>query len=328
MRGIIQRLNIDAYIVLLVTMVVLASLLPARGVGATIAGICANIGIVLLFFMHGARLSRQAVVDGLRHWKLHAAVGAMTYTLFPTLGLAIRSLPFIDPSLATGILFLTLLPSTVQSSIAFTAMARGNVAGAVCSASFSNLAGIFITPLLAAALITGKHGGFSTDAVKTIALQLLLPFLTGHFLRPWIGDWIARQKKMLTFVDRGSILLVVYTAFSAAVVAGLWSKVSLADLLIIALLSGLLLTVVLSVSHFFGLWLGFNREDRIVLQFCGSKKSLASGVPMASVLFATSQVGAIILPLMFFHQIQLMVCAVLARRYADQQVSAVASQAA
>jgi len=203
MNGLLKRLNIDAYILLLVTMVALASVLPARGVGATIAGICANVGIVLLFFLHGARLSRQAVIDGVRHWRLHAAVAAMTYILFPILGIAVRALPFVDPSLATGILFLTLLPSTVQSSIAFTAMAKGNVAGAVCSASFSNLAGIFITPLFAALLITGKHGGFSTDAVTTIALQLLLPFLTGHLLRPWIGDWINRQKRLLTIVDRG-----------------------------------------------------------------------------------------------------------------------------
>lgn len=318
MNGLLKRLNIDAYILLLATMVALASVLPARGIGATIAGICANIGIVLLFFMHGARLSRQAVIDGVRHWRLHAAVAAMTYLLFPVLGIAIWTLPFIDPSLATGILFLTLLPSTVQSSIAFTAMAKGNVAGAVCSASFSNLAGIFITPLLAALLITGKHGGFSTDAVTTIAGQLLLPFLTGHLLRPWIGAWITRQKKLLTIVDRGSILLVVYTAFSAAVVAGLWSKVSMADLGEIAALSGALLAVVLVVSDFVGKRLGFNREDRIVLQFCGSKKSLASGVPMAGVLFSASQVGAIILPLMFFHQIQLMICALLARRYAER----------
>lgn len=318
MNGLVKRLNIDAYILLLVTMVALASVLPARGVGATIAGICANTGIVLLFFLHGARLSRQAVVDGLRHWRLHVAVAAMTYLLFPILGVAIRALPFVDPSLATGILFLTLLPSTVQSSIAFTAMAKGNVAGAVCSASFSNLAGIFITPLFAALLITGKHGGFSTDAVTTIALQLLLPFLTGHFLRPWIGAWITTQKKLLTIVDRGSILLVVYTAFSAAVVAGLWSRVSMTDLAAIVVLSGALLTVVLVVSYFVSKCLGFNREDRIVLQFCGSKKSLASGVPMAGVLFSTSQVGAIILPLMIFHQIQLMICAVLARRYAER----------
>ena len=316
MKALLARLNIDSYILLLVGMVLLASFLPVRGMAATVAGGCADIGIVILFFMHGARLSRQAVIDGARHWRLHLTVALMTFAVFPLLGLAVRAIPGIDPALGTGMLFLTLLPSTVQSSIAFTAMARGNVAAAVCSASFSNLAGIFITPLLVAFLITGRQGGFSGDAVVTIAVQLLLPFLAGHFLRPWIGAWIARQKKLLTMVDRGSILLVGYTAFSAAVVEGLWNRVTPDDLARIAGLSVLLLSVVLLLSHALGKWLGFNREDSIVLQFCGSKKSLASGVPMAGVLFSASQVGAIILPLMFFHQIQLMVCAVLARRYA------------
>lgn len=317
-KSILTRINIDAYILLLVGTVALASVVPARGIGATIAGVCANVGIVLLFFLHGARLSRQAVIDGVRHWRLHSAVAAMTYVLFPILGLGIRALPFLDPSLGAGFLFLTLLPSTVQSSIAFTAIAKGNVAGAVCSASFSNLAGIFITPLLAALLISGKHGGFSTDAVSTIALQLLLPFMAGHLLRPWIGGWIARQKKLLTTVDRGSILLVVYSAFSAAVVAGLWSKVSVLDLGWIALVSVAMLGVMLLASLALGRYLGFGREDRIVLQFCGSKKSLASGVPMAGVLFLPAQVGTIILPLMFFHQVQLMACAILAKRYAER----------
>lgn len=315
MPSIFARLNIDMYIILLVSMVVLASFFPARGAWADILGICADAGIVILFFMHGARLSRKAVIDGVRHWRLHTAVGAVTYGVFPILGLAISSLPFIDRTLATGILFLTLLPSTVQSSIAFTAMAKGNVAGAVCSASFSNLAGIFLTPALVALLITGGHGGVTFGMVLTIVFQLLVPFLGGHFLRPQIGSWIDRQKKLLMIVDRGSILLIVFTAFSAAVVDGLWTQVSAADLAAIALASLSLLAFVLVLTAVMARWLGFPREDAIVLQFCGSKKSLASGVPMAGVLFPAAQVGAIVLPLMFFHQIQLMICAVLARRY-------------
>ena len=217
-----------------------------------------------------------------------------------------------------GLLFLTLLPSTVQSSIAFTAIAGGNVAAAVCSASFSNLAGIFLTPLLTALLITGKQGGFSTDPVVAISLQLLLPFLLGQALRPWIGSFVTRHKKVLGYVDRGSILMVVYTAFGAAVLEGLWSEVTPSELGLIAGLSLAMLALVLMAAVLMGRVLGFSREDRIVLVFCGSKKSLATGVPLASVLFASSQVGAIVLPLMFFHQIQLMVCAVLARRFAAQ----------
>jgi solute carrier family 10 (sodium/bile acid cotransporter), member 7 len=315
MNRLLARLNIDPYVLLLAAMVVLASLLPARGIWADVAGGIADVGIALLFFLHGARLSREAVLDGARNWRLHLSVAATTFAVFPLLGLGIHAIPGLDPAIATGMLFLTLLPSTVQSSIAFTAMARGNVAAAVCSAAFSNLAGIFITPLLVALLITGRSGGFSTDAVLTIAVQLLLPFLAGHGLRPWIGGWIARHKPLVTAVDRGSILLVVYTAFGAAVVEGLWQRITGGELAVIGLLSAALLAVILFHTRALTRALGFDRADGIVLQFCGSKKSLASGVPMAGVLFTPAEVGAVILPLMFFHQIQLMVCAVLARRY-------------
>ena len=322
MKALLARLRIDAFILLLMATVGIASLLPARGIGADIAGAAADVGIVALFFLHGARLSRQAVIDGARHWRLHTTVGAVTYGVFPLLGLAIAALPFIDPWLRTGLVFLTLLPSTVQSSIAFTAMARGNVAGAVCSAAFSNLAGIVITPVLVALMLTGEQGGISGKAVLTIVLQLLLPFLAGHLLQPLIGGWIARQRALLLVVDRGSVLLVVYAAFSAAVVDGLWSRVSAGDLLTILVLSALLLAFVLTLTALVGRWLGFARADVIVLQFCGSKKSLATGVPMAGVLFPAATVGAVILPLMVFHQLQLIVCAVLAARYgreADRQ---------
>ncbi|WP_121115644.1 bile acid:sodium symporter family protein [Croceibacterium ferulae] len=320
MTALFTRLRIDGFIVLLVGTVLLASLLPARGIGATITGGAADAGIVLLFFLHGARLSRQAVVDGARHWRLHLTTMAVTFVLFPLLGLAIWSLPVLTPPLRTGMLFLTLLPSTVQSSIAFTAMARGNVAGAVCSAAFSNLAGIVLTPLLVALLIGGPGAGdgISGGAVLTIVVQLLLPFVAGHLLQPYIGGWVARRKRMLTVVDRGSVLLVVYAAFSAAVVEGLWGRVSAADLLLIAGLSLALLAVVMGATALLGRLFGFVREDRIVLQFCGSKKSLASGVPMAGVLFAAPEIGTVLLPVMIFHQLQLMVCAVLAGRYGRQ----------
>lgn len=320
--SLLKRLNIDPYLLLLVGTVFLASVLPARGIWADIAGGMADVGIALLFFLHGARLSRQAILDGARAWKLHLTVAAVTFVLFPLVGLAVNAIPGLEPSLATGVLYLTLLPSTVQSSIAFTAIAGGNVAAAVCSASFSNLAGIFITPLLTALLITGKSQGFSMDPVVSIATQLLLPFLAGHFLRPWIGSFVTRHKQVLGYVDRGSILLVVYTAFGAAVLEGLWHKVSMGELGLIAAISLAVLAVVMVAAWLIGKALGFALEDRIVLLFCGSKKSLATGVPLAGVLFPPAQVGAVILPLMFFHQIQLMICAVLARRFAAEREKA------
>ncbi|WP_285020089.1 bile acid:sodium symporter family protein [Novosphingobium sp. fls2-241-R2A-195] len=322
MNRLLVRLNIDPFLLMLLGTVALATVLPAQGVWARVAGGVADAGIALLFFLHGAKLSREAILDGAKAWKLHLTVGATTFLLFPIIGLGVRAIPGIEPSLATGVLFLTLLPSTVQSSIAFTAIAGGNVAAAVVSASFSNLAGIFITPLLTALFITGRSQGFSTDPIIDISVQLLLPFLAGHFLRPWIGGFVTRNKKVLGYVDRSSILLVVYTAFGAAVLEGLWHKVTLGELALIAAISLGVLAVVMVVSSFVGKAMGFSREDRIVLLFCGSKKSLATGVPLAGVLFPAAQVGAIILPLMFFHQIQLMVCAVLARRFAAAEEKA------
>jgi len=308
----------EPFILMLLGTVVLASLLPARGEMATIVGYAADIGIVLLFFLHGAKLSREAILSGLRNWKLHLAVLAVTFVAFPLMGLGLSALPFVTGPLAAGLLFLTLLPSTVQSSIAFTAIARGNVAAAVCSASFSNLLGILITPALVALLMqTSGSGGMSIESIEAIVLQLLVPFVAGHLLRPLIGAWVTRNKGVLTIVDRGSILLVVYSAFGAAVVEGLWHKVSLGDLILIGLLCTVLLAFVLALTLSVARLMKLPREDAIVLQFCGSKKSLASGVPMAGVLFPPAQVGIVLLPVMLFHQLQLIACAVIARRYAD-----------
>ena len=304
----------DPFIVSLLGTVLIASLLPPRGLWVAVFGWTATAGIVLLFFLHGAKLARDAIVAGARNWRLHGVVLAVTFVLFPLLGLALRTLPLLTAPLAAGLLFLTLLPSTVQSSIAFTSIARGDVAAAVCSASFSNLFGIFVTPLLVALLMRTQGGGFSFAAVETIVLELLLPFVVGHLLRPRIGGFVARQKAMLTTVDRGSILLVVYTAFGAAVVEGLWHRVSAGDLVLVFVLCLLLLGLVLAATAALGRFLGFPRAERIVLLFCGSKKSLASGVPMAGVLFPAAQLGTVLLPLMLFHQVQLIACALIARR--------------
>ncbi|MDZ7282976.1 bile acid:sodium symporter [Sphingomonas sanguinis] len=320
----IQRLFsvFEPFILSLLATVALATILPARGGFAMFAGYLADAGIVLLFFLHGAKLSRDAIWTGMRNWPLHLAVLASTFILFPLLGLGMIRLPGIDPSLAMGILFLTLLPSTVQSSIAFTAIARGNVAAAICSASFSNLLGILVTPALVALLMKVEGGaGVSLASVEGILLQLLAPFVAGHLLRPWIGGFVGRHKSLLTLVDRGSILLVVYTAFGAAVVEGLWTRVSPGDLGSLFLLCLLLLGLILVATYLIARAMRLPPEDAIVLQFCGSKKSLASGVPMAGVLFPAAQVGVILLPVMLFHQIQLIACAMLARHYGERSAA-------
>ncbi len=313
---VLRRLTPDPYIALILGMVVLASVLPARGGAAVAVGWLTQGAIALLFFLYGARLSSAAVVQGVLHWRLQALVLASTFVLFPLLGVGLSALlrPVLGSALASGVLFLCLLPSTVQSSIAFTSIGRGNVPAALCSASVSNLLGIVVTPLLVGALMAG-HGGFSAAALLDIVLQLLLPFGLGQALRGVIGPWIAAHRRLTSYVDRGSILLVVYSAFSEGVVGGLWHRVGVLDLLLLLVIDAALLAVVLGATTLASRALGFAIEDEVAIVFCGSKKSLASGLPMANILFAGQAVGVIVLPLMLFHQIQLMACAVLARRY-------------
>ncbi|RFB90172.1 hypothetical protein B5K11_19085 [Rhizobium leguminosarum bv. trifolii] len=314
-----RRFLPDTFTTLLVCTVILASLLPAGGAFAGYFGIATDLAIALLFFLHGARLSRDVVIAGLLHWRLHLAILLTTFGIFPLLGLGLGFIPdtILPQPLYLGILFLCVLPSTVQSSIAFTSMAGGNVPAAICSASASNIFGMFLTPLLVGLLFSvGGHGGFSFDALQQILLQLLAPFIVGQILQPWIGDWIRAKKKILMPVDRGSILMVVYLAFSTAVVERLWHTFSLADIAVVIVADMLLLGIVLVLTMFGSRWLGFGKADEITITFCGSKKSLASGVPMANVIFAGQSIGAIVLPLMLFHQIQLMVCAVIAQKYA------------
>ncbi|MFJ9125622.1 bile acid:sodium symporter family protein [Streptomyces sp. NPDC102340] len=306
---------IDPYILALIATVGLAALLPARGAAADVASGASTAAVAFLFFLYGARLSTREAMDGLRHWRLHVTVLACTFIVFPLLGLAARGLvPVLLPqNLFEGLLFLTLVPSTIQSSIAFTSIARGNVPAAICAGSFSSLAGIVLTPLLAAGLLGNSGGGFSADSLVKIVLQLLVPFLAGQLLRRWVGGFITRHKKILGYVDRGSILLVVYTAFSEGMVQGIWHQVSAVRLAGLLVVEAVLLAIMLAVTWYGAKALGFNRADRVAVQFAGSKKSLASGLPMASVLFG-AHASLAVLPLMLFHQMQLMVCAVIAKR--------------
>ncbi|MFP3925067.1 bile acid:sodium symporter family protein [Pseudomonas sp. W5-36] len=311
----------DNFTLMLITVVIIASFLPATGQVAVGFGWLTNIAIALLFFLHGAKLSRESIIAGAGHWRLHLLVFGLTFVLFPLLGLALKPVlsPLIGKDLYMGILYLCALPATVQSAIAFTSLARGNIPAAICSAAASSLFGIFLTPLLVTLLLNVHgEGGSTFDAIIKISVQLLLPFIAGQIMRRWIGAWVGRNKNWLKFVDQGSILLVVYGAFSEAVNEGIWQKTPIWDLAGLVGVCCLLLTLVLVAATLLSKLFGFNQEDRITILFCGSKKSLATGVPMAQVLFAGSTIGLLILPLMLFHQIQLMVCAVVAQRYAKR----------
>ncbi|MCG0068402.1 bile acid:sodium symporter [Streptomyces tricolor] len=321
LTGAVRRLarRVDWYIVALFGAIGVAALVPAEREAAEAVSWLTRIAIGLLFFLYGARLSPQAALDGVRHWRLHLPVLALTFAAFPLLGLAAELLPdrVLGAELTAGVLFLAVLPSTVQSSIAFTSLARGNVAAALCSASFSTVLGVLLTPLLAVALIgAGEDGGIPVvlGQLGDIAVQLLLPFLAGQAVRRWISDWLGRHRTLIGLCDRGSILLVVYAAFSRGMTTGIWQRVSPGRLALLGVLAALLLGAALLLADRSARLLRLPREDRVTALFCGATKSLASGLPMASVLFPADEVAMTVLPLMLYHTLQLVVCAALARR--------------
>ncbi|AUX86873.1 MULTISPECIES: bile acid:sodium symporter family protein [Acinetobacter] len=320
--NMLKLLALDRFTLLLVAMVVLASFLPVSGSAAHFFNVITTIAIAILFFLHGAKLSREAIVQGIMHWKFHVLVFAFTFAVFPILGLLAKPvlLPMLGQELYWGFLFMCFLPSTVQSSIAFTSVAKGNVASAVCSASFSNIIGMFITPVLVSVFILGKseHEFDPTSSIIQITLLLLLPFVLGQLFRPLVYPHMIKVPRLVKSFDQGSILMVVYGAFSSAVVAGLWNEVSWQTLLLLVLACSVFLTVIMLLAYYLPKVFGFNRKDQIAIFFCSSKKTLASGVPMAQILFIGQPLGMIVLPIMIFHQIQLMVCGIIANRWSKQ----------
>ena len=317
----LQRLKKpDPLIVLIILAVIIAIIAPARGNFADIFGQLTNVAIALLFFLYGARLSTQEALNGLKHWRLHLTILAFTFVVYPLIGIALRPLTaVISHDMYLGILFLTLVPSTVQSSVAFTSIAKGNVAGSIVSASASNLVGVIVTPLLVM-LLMGTGGGvhIDTSVFGEIALLLLAPFVLGQLTRRWVRK--VAQSKATKVVDRGSIAMVVYSAFSKGVVDGIWSSISLWDLAFLVVFAAAFVAFMLWLTRKASQKMGFNRADAIAIEFCGSKKSLATGLPMASVIFASggASLGLLILPLMIYHQVQLMMCSWLAARYAQR----------
>lgn len=312
----------DPFIVALLAAALLGFVAPAVGRFSAIIDFLKTAAITLLFFLQGVRLQRAAVIAGITHWKLQLLTLGCTFLLFPLMGVTLHALlphTLGDP-LWQGVLFLCALPSTVQSSIAFTSVARGNVSAAICAATVSNLLGIVLTPLLVAALLNMHASSSPLAQIEAITEQLLAPFIAGQVTSRWLRPWALRHPVLLAITDRGSIILVVYAAFSAALVAGTWTHVHWPDVLTLLALSGVLLAVALAVTRLASRLAHFSTADEIATVFCGSKKSLATGVPMANVLFSGAVVGLVILPVMIFHQLQLMACAYLARRYADRPV--------
>ena len=313
--------KVEPLVVAILSAVLVAALLPAGGAVATGFSWGTTVGVGVLFLLYGARMAPAEAVAGLRDWRLQGSVAAATYLLFPLLGLALALVVghVLDDGLVAGLLFLCALPSTVQSCVVFTAVAHGNVPGAVVSATVSNLAGIGVTPVLAALLLGSTGAGPDAGAVGRIVLQLLVPFLLGLLLGRWIGDWVRAHRGPLTLLDRGVIVAVVYAAFSRGVRQGVWSEVTPAEVLVVLGCAALLLSAVLVIGWWVPRWWGASRADRVTTVFCGSTKSLATGLPMATVLFPPHVVGLVVLPVILYHPLQITVCSFLAGRLGRQR---------
>ena len=309
--------KLDPLLIGIVLAAALAFVLPARGAFADGFAVAVKLGIALLFFLYGARLSTQEALKGLTNWRLHALILAFTFVIYPVIGLLARpTTAFMSEDLYQGRRVMSLVPATVQSSVALTGVARGNVSGAVVAASVSSLIGVVDTPLLVMWLM-GAGDGVSVDAsvFGDIALQLLLPFILGqlvHNFVPRVGE--LAKSKATKLVDRGSIWMVVYSAFSRGVVSGVWSNVSAWEIVFLTVFSCVLVVAMLWLTRILPEALRFPREDRVAIQMCGTQKSLATGLPMATVIFGGASLGVLIIPLMIYHMCQLVICSAYASR--------------
>lgn len=278
-----------------------------------------KLGIALVFFLNGLGLSLASLRHGALRWQVHLLIQASTFLIFPLLGWGLLKLSgsWLSPDLQTGFFYLCALPSTVSSSVALTVAARGNVPVALFNATLSSLIGVLLTPLWMA-WILGRGGvDFAlAPVIRDLLLWLLLPLVLGQLSRPLLGAWAARNKAHIQMADRLTILTLVYTSFSDSVQQGVWSHYGAPVLLETLIGTGALFFVMLALVRLFSQWLGLPLEERIAAIFCGSKKTLASGVPMAHLIFgAHPALGLILLPIMIYHPLQLAVGGVLAQNW-------------
>jgi len=316
------RLRLDGFLLALVGAITAASLHPALGAsgGPLHLEQVSAASVSLVFFLHGAALSLDALAAGARRWRLHLLVQAFTYGVFPALGALVLIVggPRLPGGLAVGFFFLCVVSSTISSSVAMTAVARGNVAGAVFNATLSGVLGVLLSPLYAS--VVANTAGLAVplpQAIGAIALKVLLPLALGQLLSKVLAATLRRHRALIGWVDRASIVLIVYVAFCDSFAAGIWQRGSIGSVLVVVLLSIALFATVTAGLLAASRLLGFDHGDEVAAIFCGSQKSVANGLPIARVLFGGSPLlGFIVLPLIIYHQVQLAIGAVIARRYA------------
>ncbi|MFG1478153.1 bile acid:sodium symporter family protein [Xanthobacter sp. V4C-4] len=318
----IARFKIDPFLPALVAVVLLALLWPEPGVtgGVLHADSAATWGIGIIFFLYGISLATRRLLESATRWKLHLVVQLATFGLFPLV--VVLAMPLINrlmpEEVGVGFFFLAALPSTVSSSVAMTSLARGNVAVAIFNASISSLIGVFVTPLLMAWYLhaTGETMALG-DVILKLVIIVILPLVAGQLVRPLLLSVVEKHKAIVKVADRAVILAIVYNAFCDSVVAGVWSGQSPVLLVEMVVGVGLLFAVVYLLIGVFCRLVGFDHADTTAVLFCGSKKSLATGLPIAKVMFgAVPQLSLIITPIMIYHFLQLVVVGVIAGRRA------------
>ena len=282
-----------------------------------------RIGVAMVFFLNGLGLSLAAMRDGALRWRAHLVIQSSTFVLFPLLGVAILALTkhWLSPELQLGFFYLCALPSTVSSSVALTVAARGNVPVAVFNATLSSLIGVIITPLWMAWMLD-RAGGANfpvAPVIKDLLIWVVLPLVLGQLARGRLGAWAAKRRTVIQKVDRVTILVLIYTSFADSVQQGIWSRYGMAAVAQTIVGTTLLFAAALVIVNLVARWSGLALPERIAVVFCGSKKTLAAGVPMAHLIFGTNPaLGLILMPLMIYHPLQLAIGGVLAQRWAGR----------
>ena len=313
----------DGFLLGIISVILLAYLFPAIGARDSIIPLreVAQVGVSIIFFFYGLKLNPVQLKAGLSNWRLHLLVHITTFIIFPVIILVLHQfLPDIQTeNFWTGIFYLAALPSTVSSSVVMVSIARGNIPAAIFNASISSLIGVFITPIWMEVWFSeNTSGNFELSGVfLKLILQVLLPVVFGLLLHRKYGWFAEKNKVRLKQFDQAVILLIIFNSFCESFAENVFSVLNITDLLWLALFTILLFFLVIFITNYLSNLLGFSREDKITLIFCGSKKSLVHGTVMSKILFPNSEImGIVLLPLMIYHTSQLLISSILANRFA------------
>ena len=317
--NIFSKVGLNAFFFLMIGAIFLAWLYPPVGIAESPFHLpaIAGFGVSVIFFFYGAKLSPESLINGLTKWRLHLVVQLSTFVLFPLTIVAARAMfpVYFSTNIGLGIFYLAALPSTVSSSVVMVSIARGNIAAAIFNASISSILGIFITPLLMSGILEKSQPDFDiSHTILLLCLQVLLPVLLGLLLHKRLGHWVTVYKNTLRNFDQLIILLIVYTSFCESFSDNQFKNFSFSEIFKLGILMIAFFLIVFALMNQISLWLGFKRDERITVIFCGSKKSLVQGAVMGKVLFPDQAVlGVVLLPLMLYHALQLMAGSTIAK---------------